>query len=1181
MKLRSYLLAPLTAALALSALTASADYASTVAGLNPLVYWRLNEPTQPVVPSYPMTNSSAAGDTLNGAFLGVPLLGQPGALSTDNAVNLNGVSQYAEVPYNASLNPAGSFSVEFWANITNDTTGAKSGVVSRLISGSVQQGYLFFANNGNTSWQFRVYNGTASTTITSTAVPDLLPDTWYHVVGVYDGANIHIYVNGLPTSTASGTVVCAPNTTAPLRIGAGTTETAPSLYFPGLIDEVAVYPAALTPEQVYAHFDAATTNAAGYAAQIQALNPTAYWRLNEPTVPAYVPYLATNSGTLGNAQDGSYSTFGSTSGVAGPLRGQFAGFETDNKSVALNGTSGFISTPAIATNIDTATIVGWVKRNGNQVNASPILLQRAAGSPATGLVVDFNNRLGYVWNDDAATYSYNPGPNFFIPDGVWTFAAVSVSPTEATLYIGSTNGLVSATRTGGHAPHDFSFGPIQLGRDGTSTTRLIKGNLDEVALFAEALDATTISNLFYSATPAIPLVTRTPANPVYEGVNVTFTASAVSSAPANYQWRRNGSNIGTDSPTLALNNVTPANDGNYDVIVTVGGQSVTSIVDTITVVAGPPVILTAPASATRYVGGSITFNVLAAGTTPFTYQWLEGTTEIPDATNASYTIQPITLANATNYSVRVTNPNGNLTSSPATLTVLPVANTYGSVVMQRNPGAYWSLNETAGDTAFDYAGGLNGTFPAPPIVTPGVVGPRPPTLEGFDSGNTAYQLDGTAGWVTCPALNWNTNTVTFSAWVNLTGYDDDLSGVIFSRGSSASGMHIISSGELRYHWDGGQWAFSSGLIVPLNEWVFLALVVEPNQATLYMGTSSGLASAVNNATHNPAALTDPLYLGRDRTDRPLIGVIDEAAVFQRSLSLDDISALYAVAFGVPLELTITPGGIIQDTQPAGTPHNGFNYGATWVNEVTDFTFPTPITRTGVEQFFAATGSQIQTPADPDFNSPTGTIAFWMRADAPIPGPGDEGAMLFDRRTDEGTVIVLDDAGAIFIQCANGANSFAVGYLPDGNWHHVAVTYNQEVNGNIEIYVDGLFAGSQVNSTPWIWPTNQPIEIGRSHDGYWKRFDGHLDDFRIYNRVLDGTEIASIAASGALVDTAALKLRYNFDNSGIGYTVGWPFGTLQSTPVLGPSATWTNVPGAIPPSHPVLPGSGNLFFRAAY
>jgi len=204
----------------------------------------------------------------------------------------------------------------------------------------------------------------------------------------------------------------------------------------------------------------------------------------------------------------------------------------------------------------------------------------------------------------------------------------------------------------------------------------------------------------------------------------------------------------------------------------------------------------------------------------------------------------------------------------------------------------------------------------------------------------------------------------------------------------------------------------------------------------------------------------------------------------------------------------------------------------------------------------------------------------MRANSPVPGPGTEAAMLVDRRTSSGTVITLNDAGAIFVQCAGGANSFTAGYVVDDAWHHIAVTYDQSASGFVSIYIDGGPAyGPNPNASAWSWPATQQIELGRSHDGYWKRLDGYLDDFRIYSRILTEAEIASVKASNALVDTAALKLRFNFDTVGIGKTVSWPFGTLESTPVLGPGATWLPVSGATAPNYPFLPTDPQLYFRA--
>jgi hypothetical protein len=152
---------------------------------------------------------------------------------------------------------------------------------------------------------------------------------------------------------------------------------------------------------------------------------------------------------------------------------------------------------------------------------------------------------------------------------------------------------------------------------------------------------------------------------------------------------------------------------------------------------------------------------------------------------------------------------------------------------------------------------------------------------------------------------------------------------------------------------------------------------------------------------------------------------------------------------------------------------------------------------------------------------------------------------------------------------------------------VAVTYGQTTSDSISIYIDGVLSGSPAPVTnAWTWAANQEMEIGMSHDTYWKKFNGQLDDFRLYSRVLNESEINQVYTSDALVDSSTLVFRYNFDAAGGGQSLQWPSGPLESSPTLGPSAVWTPVPNAaspfpfLPPS-PSLPPGTSLFYRVAF
>ena len=95
---------------------------------------------------------------------------------------------------------------------------------------------------------------------------------------------------------------------------------------------------------------------------------------------------------------------------------------------------------------------------------------------------------------------------------------------------------------------------------------------------------TVDSNLAQIIVNQGPSITDQPdSQTVNEGDNVTFTVVADGTPSLSYQWKKGAANVGTNAPSYTINNATPADDGNYTVVITNGCGSTTSSVATLTV----------------------------------------------------------------------------------------------------------------------------------------------------------------------------------------------------------------------------------------------------------------------------------------------------------------------------------------------------------------------------------------------------------------------------------------------------------------------------------------------------------------------------------------------------------------------------------------------------------------------
>ncbi len=199
----------------------------------------------------------------------------------------------------------------------------------------------------------------------------------------------------------------------------------------------------------------------------------------------------------------------------------------------------------------------------------------------------------------------------------------------------------------------------------------------------------------------------------------------------------------------------------------------------------------------------------------------------------------------------------------------------------------WTLDEGTGSTAYDMSGnGNTGTWNGTPVGTSGYyssgkVGPWAGTFINnyIDTGNNSSSMPKSAG--------------TFSAWV----YPTSTYGVFMSNGSVQSdvlGVNLyIGAGkpifEVCNSSARNSIIGSSGL--SLNTWYYLTGTWDGTTVSLYV---NGVLIASSTETITPTPAYD-LTLGEDGThwsSYHLNGLLDDARVYNRSLSAAEVSALY-------------------------------------------------------------------------------------------------------------------------------------------------------------------------------------------------------------------------------------------------------------------------------------------------
>jgi hypothetical protein len=159
-------------------------YQTAVFAYHPLAYWPLDE-----------TNGSTARDwasTNDGTYKGNYTLGNPGVpptagMGADVAAGFDGSTAYVDIPVN-NLNITGPITVIAWCQ-----TPASGSPDFGTVVGHSDQSYRISVVNGGSFPRFADDGPDVVGTITAG------DGTWHQIIGVYDGTEQHVYLDGKPT----------------------------------------------------------------------------------------------------------------------------------------------------------------------------------------------------------------------------------------------------------------------------------------------------------------------------------------------------------------------------------------------------------------------------------------------------------------------------------------------------------------------------------------------------------------------------------------------------------------------------------------------------------------------------------------------------------------------------------------------------------------------------------------------------------------------------------------------------------------------------------------------------------------------------------------------------------------------------------------------------------------------
>ena len=216
------------------------SYSSEVLADSPAAYYRMNEASGLI------QDSSGNGNHATASF-GTPTYAQTGAIeadASDDAILFDGSTERFEIDDDATLDLGDVFTLECWIN--RSRTGVDEWVIGKGTGAYAMR--IIPTNELELTASFVA--GIVDSTVT------VLDDGWHHLVITKSGATSKLYIDAVDVTGTVSDATCV-NTGIVLSIANNGPDGGNDSPTGAVLDEVAVYPTALSQARVLAHFEAA------------------------------------------------------------------------------------------------------------------------------------------------------------------------------------------------------------------------------------------------------------------------------------------------------------------------------------------------------------------------------------------------------------------------------------------------------------------------------------------------------------------------------------------------------------------------------------------------------------------------------------------------------------------------------------------------------------------------------------------------------------------------------------------------------------------------------------------------------------------------------------------------------------------------------------------------------------